>query len=90
MVFEYSLVIDVLGFDFQILLTGFANPVVFSFDEGVVVNTFSVIFGANITLHQTQVYRKSGSCFSAAKPRTTISTRRLAARPSEVLLGATG
>ena len=51
MVFEYSLVIDVLGFDFQILLTGFANPVVFSFDEGVVVYTFSVIFGANITFH---------------------------------------
>jgi len=50
-----SLVIDVLGFDFQILLTGFANPVVLSFDEGVVVNTFSVIFGANITLHRTQV-----------------------------------
>src|SRR2546425_10197999 len=34
-----TLVIDVLGFDFQILLTGFANPVVFSFDEGVVVYT---------------------------------------------------
>ena len=46
-----GLVVDVLGFDFQFLLTGFADPVVFSIDEGVVVDTFAVIFGAEITLH---------------------------------------
>jgi len=46
-----GLVVDVLGFDFQFLLTGFADPVVFSIDEGVVVDTFAVIFGAEVTLH---------------------------------------
>jgi len=90
MVFDKNLLVDVLSFDLQLFLTGFANPVVFSFDEGVVVDTVSVIFGAKITLHRTAFYRNSGSCFSAAGPRTTTSTRRLEARPSEVLLGAMG
>ena len=40
-----------LGFNFQFLFTGFAHPMVFSFYEGVVVDAFSIVFGAEITLH---------------------------------------
>ena len=46
-----KLVVDVLGFNFQFLFTGFANPAVFSIDEGVVVDAFTVVFGADVTLH---------------------------------------
>ena len=40
-----------LSFNFQFLFAGFTNPVMFSIDEGVVVDAFSVIFGADVTLH---------------------------------------
>lgn len=38
-------------FDFEFLLAGLADPVVFSFNEGVVVDSLSVVFGAQITFH---------------------------------------
>jgi len=41
----------VFGFDLQFLLAGFANPVVFSFDEGVIVDAEAVIVSANIAFH---------------------------------------
>jgi hypothetical protein len=46
-----QLVVDVFGFDFQLLFAGFANPVVFAVDKGVVVDALAVVFGAEITLH---------------------------------------
>ena len=46
------LVVDVFGFDLQLFLAGFADPVVLSIDEGVVVNSFAVIVGTEITLHR--------------------------------------
>ena len=46
-----DLIVDVLGFDFQLLLAGFANPVMFSIDEGVIVDAFAVILGAEIAFH---------------------------------------
>jgi len=47
-----ELVVNVLGFNFQLLFTGFADPVVFSVEEGVVMDAFSIVFGAEITLHK--------------------------------------
>jgi hypothetical protein len=41
----------VFRFDLQFLLTGFANPVVFSFDEGVIVNAEAVVVSAKIAFH---------------------------------------
>jgi hypothetical protein len=41
----------VFSFDFQFFLAGFANPVVLSVDEGVIVNALAVILGAKITFH---------------------------------------
>src|SRR5713101_6734865 len=84
------LVVDVLSFDFQFFLTGFAHPMVFSVDEGVVVDALSVVFGTEVAFHTRRFYRTCGSCFSAAGPSTTRSTRRFAARPSAVLFEATG
>ena len=40
------------GFDFELLLAGFANPVVLAFDECVVVDSLAVVFSAEITLHE--------------------------------------
>ena len=40
--------VGVLGFDFQLFLTSFTNPVVFAVDEGVVMNPLAVVFR---TLH---------------------------------------
>jgi hypothetical protein len=36
----------VFGFDFQFFLAGFANPVMLSVDEGVIVDALAVILGA--------------------------------------------
>jgi hypothetical protein len=41
----------VFGFDLQFLLAGFANPVVFSLDEGVIVNAEAVVVSAKIAFH---------------------------------------
>ena len=49
---EITLLVDVLGFNFQLFFTGFAHPVVFSLEEGVVVHAFSIVFRAEITLHK--------------------------------------
>jgi hypothetical protein len=38
-------------FDFQLLLAGFANPVMFSVDEGVVVDAFAVVVWTDIAFH---------------------------------------
>jgi hypothetical protein len=47
-----DLLVDMLGFNFQLFFTGFAHPMVFSVDKGVVVDAFSVVFDAEITLHR--------------------------------------
>jgi hypothetical protein len=39
------------GFDFQLRFAGFANPVVLSFDEGVIVDPLAVIRNTDVTLH---------------------------------------
>lgn len=44
-------VVYVFCFDFQFLLTGFADPVMFSVDEGVIVDTFPVVVGTQIAFH---------------------------------------
>ena len=38
-------------FDLQLFLAGFANPVMLPVDEGMVVDTFAVIFRAQIAFH---------------------------------------
>jgi len=40
-----------LGFDLQLLLASFTNPVVFAINEGVVMNPLAVVFRAEITFH---------------------------------------
>jgi hypothetical protein len=49
-----QLIVDVFGFDFQLFFAGFANPVVFAVNKGVIVDAFAVILGAEITLHNTE------------------------------------
>jgi hypothetical protein len=44
-------VVHVFSFDLQLLLAGFANPVMLPVDEGMVVDTFAVIFRAQIAFH---------------------------------------
>jgi hypothetical protein len=39
------------GFHFELLFAGFANPMVLSFDEGMVMNSLPAVFNAQITLH---------------------------------------
>ncbi len=39
------------GFDLEFLLAGFANPVVFAVDKGVVMDAQAVVFGAQIAFH---------------------------------------
>jgi hypothetical protein len=46
------LVVGVFSFDLQLLLAGFANPVMFPLDEGVVVDTFAVVVRTEIALHR--------------------------------------
>ncbi len=50
-------IVHVLGFDFQLFLAGFADPVVFAFDEGVEVDTFSVVGGADVAFHERDSIR---------------------------------
>jgi hypothetical protein len=38
-------------FDFELHLAAFTNPVVLAFDEGVKMNSFTVIGRADVTLH---------------------------------------
>ena len=54
-----NLLVGVFGVDLELLFAGFANPVVFAFDESVVVNSFAVVFSAEITLHGNRFYRTS-------------------------------
>ena len=42
-------------FDFQFFLTGFANPVVFSIDEGVIVDAFAVVVRTEIAFHTNAI-----------------------------------
>src|SRR5262249_4625735 len=49
-----ALVVGVFSFDLQLFFAGFANPVVFALDEGVVVDTLTVVLRAEITLHGRQ------------------------------------
>jgi len=46
-----SLLVGMLGFDLQLLLASFTNPVVFAINEGVVMNPLAVVFRAEITFH---------------------------------------
>ena len=48
-------VVDVFRFDFQFLLAGFANPVVFAVDEGMVVDAFTVVVRAEIAFHKNAI-----------------------------------
>ena len=48
----WRLVIHVLGFDPEFLLAGFANPVMFTVDKGVVVDAFAVVVRAEIAFHK--------------------------------------
>jgi hypothetical protein len=41
-----------LGFDLQLRLAPLANPMMLAIDEGVIMNSFPVICGANVTLHE--------------------------------------
>jgi len=42
----------VFRFDFQLFFAGLANPVMLSFDEGMVVDSFSVVIRAEIAFHE--------------------------------------
>src|SRR5262245_30106037 len=44
-------IVDVFCLYLQFLLTQFANPMMFTFDECVVVDTIAIVFGAEITFH---------------------------------------
>ena len=39
------------GLDLQLLFAGFANPMVFAIDKGVVVDSGSIVVSTDITLH---------------------------------------
>jgi hypothetical protein len=80
------------GFDSKALLAGFANPVVFAFNERVVMDSFAVVGGAHIALHhgRNSIRFYFGSSFCEESLRITRSTRRFAARPSGVSFDATG
>jgi hypothetical protein len=41
----------VLGFDLQLFLAGFTNPMMFAIDEGVEVDTFAIVLGADVAFH---------------------------------------
>jgi hypothetical protein len=45
----------VLRLDLQFLLTGLANPVMFAIDEGVIVDAFAVVVGAQIAFHTNAI-----------------------------------
>ena len=50
------------GVDSQAFLAGFANPVVFAFDEGVVVGTGPIVVFAQVAGHPT-IIRTTGRRF---------------------------
>jgi hypothetical protein len=54
-----ELLVGVFRFDLQLLLAGLADPVMLAFNEGMVVDAFAVVFSAQITLHEDEVYRSS-------------------------------
>ncbi len=45
-------VVNVLSFNLQLFLASLTNPVMLSFDEGVVVNPRSIVFRAKIAFHK--------------------------------------
>jgi hypothetical protein len=47
----------VLSFDLELLLAAFADPMVPTLNESVVVDSLAVVFPAEITLHEKQFYR---------------------------------
>jgi len=85
-------VVGVFGLDAKVLLARFAHPVVFAFNERVVVDALAVVGGAQIALHHDVNSNRFyfGSSFCDDSLSTTKSTRRLAARPSAVSFEATG
>lgn len=66
------------GFDLELLLAGFANPVVFAVNERVVVDAFAVVVRAQIALHHEQDSSRFHFCssFCADSPRIATPTRR--------------
>jgi len=50
----------VLGLDLQFRLAHFANPMMLAIDKGVIVNSFTVICGANVALHENPWLRRAG------------------------------
>jgi hypothetical protein len=50
-ILHVELVIHVFGFDFQLFLTRFADPVVLAVNEGMIVDAFAVVFGTQIAFH---------------------------------------
>ena len=51
----HPLFVGVFGFDLELRLTGFANPMVFAVDKSVIVNPFTVVGSTEITLHSSFV-----------------------------------
>jgi hypothetical protein len=47
-----DLIVDVFCFYLQLLLTGFANPMVLAINERVVVNAFAIVFSAEVAFHR--------------------------------------
>jgi len=85
-------IVRVFGFDLELLLAGFANPVVLAIDKRVVVDALAVVVCAQIALHHAWDSSRFylGSSFCADSLSITTSTRRFSARPSGVALDATG
>jgi hypothetical protein len=53
----------VFGFDLQLLLAGFADPVMFAVNEGMVVDAFAIIVGAEIAFHKNAILSYLGLQF---------------------------
>ena len=49
------LVVDVFRLHSQLLFAGFANPVMFAVNEGVIVDAFAVVVSAQIAFHSTAI-----------------------------------
>jgi hypothetical protein len=73
------------SFDFELLLTGFADPVVLTVNERVVVNALAVIVCAQIALHDSGIL--SGFILARAFERNarTSGTRHDAAVTSTLI-----
>ena len=50
-----SLFVGVFGFDLELLLAGFANPMVLAVNERVVMDPFAVVVRAQIALHHAGI-----------------------------------